>query len=79
MKVTKQFPPLTSDQLEKAQENAQDLAEIAQWIAQFVLTSKDGGDAWCAIRNNDGAKEWSTRMKSTLDKIGLLPTVYKNA
>lgn len=47
------------------------LKEVVEWIAAYVLTAKDGGEAWCSVRNNPGAREWINKMKE-LVKEGII-------
>lgn len=47
---------------------APDLLKQLQWIAKFILTASDDGDAWCAVRNQPGAQEWSNEMRAAIAK-----------
>ena len=42
------------------------LLEALKWINAFVGTAKDGGDAWCAVRNQPGASKWAKDMASAI-------------
>lgn len=47
---------------------APDLLAACQWIADLVLTARDGGDAWCAVRQQPGAAEWLKTLRAALAK-----------
>lgn len=43
---------------------APQLLATCQWINAFISTAKDGGDIWCALRNQPGAKEWTNGLQA---------------
>ena len=43
-----------------------ELVKTLQWIGKFITTASDGGEAWCAVRNQDGAKEWGEDLERLL-------------
>lgn len=45
-----------------------DLVAVCQWIRDIVNTARDGGAAWCALRDQPGAKQWSERLQAILAK-----------
>lgn len=47
---------------------APELLKAAKWINAFISTAKDGGDAWIAVRDQPGAKEWSQGMQAAIAK-----------
>ena len=44
------------------------LLAACRWIGDIVLTGRDGGDAWCAVRNQPGAQEWFQTLKAAIDE-----------
>ncbi len=42
------------------------LLSAVEWIGAFVCTAKDGGDAWCAVRNQPGASVWGKKLDTVL-------------
>ncbi len=44
-----------------------DLLAACEWINAFISTASDGGDAWCAIRNQPGAKEWAKNLEAVIN------------
>lgn len=50
------------------QEEHADLLEACKWIHKFISTSCDGGDAWCAVRDQDGATEWAKSLIAVVAK-----------
>ncbi len=45
-----------------------DLLEACEWIHAFISTAKDGGNAWCAVRNQPGAKDWANNLDAAVKK-----------
>jgi hypothetical protein len=50
------------DALEAKAKSQPDLLEACKWINKFMSTACDGGDAWCAVRNQPGASDWAESM-----------------
>lgn len=42
------------------------LLDALKWISDPMLTSSDGGDAWCAVRNREGAQAWIKSLESAI-------------
>ena len=55
-------------QLEAQAKSQPDLLAACEWINAFIATASDGGDAWCAVRNQPGAKEWATNLATAIKK-----------
>ena len=51
----------------------EELLFCCKWIGQFICTANDGGNAWCAVREQPGAKEWSRRLEKVLIATGQQP------
>lgn len=45
-----------------------DLLAACEWIADFVLTARDSGEAWCAVREQPGASEWVKGLRAAIAK-----------
>lgn len=47
---------------------APELLAAVEWINKFISTACDGGDAWCAVREQPGASEWAEDMQAAIAK-----------
>lgn len=45
-----------------------DEVRCLKWIGKFITTASDGGDAWCAVRNQPGASKWANKLRAVLRK-----------
>lgn len=59
-----QLAKLTETLLQQRNE----LLDVTRWYSKFILTANDGGDAWCAVRNQEGATEWANKLKEVMAK-----------
>jgi len=59
-----QLAKLTETLLQQRDE----LLEVTRWYSNFILTANDGGDAWCAVRNQKGSTEWVEKLKEVMGK-----------
>ncbi len=57
-------------EIEKVVKDYDDMLECCAWIGQYVLTAKDGGDLWCAMRNYPGASDFSATLRDVLTPYG---------
>lgn len=55
------------DTVVRACNNHEDLVAACEWIGKFILTASDGGNAWCAVRGQPGAKEWAEGLKAAIE------------
>ncbi len=46
---------------------------LLKWLGDIVLTASDGGDAWCALREQPGAEQWREDLKIALESANELP------
>ena len=66
--IIKAFCDFSKDQYKDLIQSHAELFKVAQWIGKFILTASDGGDAWCAVRDKDGAEEWANELKASIEK-----------
>ena len=57
----------------KKAELLKELVFVSDWINKFISTACDGGDAWCAVRGQEGAKDWADRLNAVITKAKALP------
>lgn len=43
---------------------ASELLEAITWLGNLMFNASDGGQAWIAVRDQPGAKEWITNMQA---------------
>ena len=46
----------------------EDLLDACKWIHALISTASDGGNAWCAVRDQPGAKEWANNLDAAIKK-----------
>lgn len=55
--------------LVKASQMHKDLVDVVTWMGNFVCTASDGGHAWCAVRDQEGASEWYKKLSELYIQI----------
>ena len=57
-------------QLEAQAKSHEELLTACKWIGNIINTASDGGDAWCALRNQPGAQQWAKGLKAAIANAG---------
>ncbi len=40
-----------------------------EWIGNYVLTAKDGGNAWCTVRKYPKASDWAKTLREVHEEV----------